>query len=142
MFGRLKLFDHLSFVKTSESTHMTPEQADKAVTELRKLAEQYDVKVIMKVSEWLQNYADEHNCFVSKDSLYVPMYHAFKQHPKKRYDEEDGEWYWSCACNKRRCDGECDNRIALDKLIPKTLIDDLAFVENPILYNPKSKENN
>lgn len=140
MFGRLKLFDHLSFVKTSESTHIvTSEQIDKAVTELRELAEQYDVKVIMKVSEWLQNYANEHNCFVAKDSLYDLMYHAFKYHPKKKYDAEDGDWSWHCSCNKVRC-GDCDNRIVLDKLIPKTLINDLAFVENPILYIPESKE--
>ena len=49
-----------------------------------------------RLREWLQNYANEHKCYVCINSDYSPCVIAIKGNPIRRYDEEDGYWYWGC----------------------------------------------
>ena len=49
-----------------------------------------------KLIKWLQDYANEHKCYVCINSDYSPCVIAIKGNPIRRYDEEDGYWYWGC----------------------------------------------
>ena len=48
-----------------------------------------------KLVQWLQNYANEHSCYVCINSDYSPCVIAINGNPIRRYDEENGYWYWT-----------------------------------------------
>ena len=48
-----------------------------------------------KLVQWLQNYANEHDCYVCINSDYSPCVIAINGNPIRRYDKEDGYWYWT-----------------------------------------------
>ncbi len=67
-----------------------------------------------QLTEWLQNYANEHKCHVCINSDYSPCVIAIWGNPTHRYDEEDGYWYWGCKhSNFKWLDDEIPEKLQL-----------------------------
>ncbi len=49
-----------------------------------------------KLIKWLKDYANNNKCHVCINSDYSPCVIAIWGNPTRKYDEEDGYWYWSC----------------------------------------------
>ena len=58
---------------------------------------------VNKLREWLQSYANEHNVYIGIKELYSPTLFASKMPMSLRYDEEDGNHYWTCQKSCRKC---------------------------------------
>ena len=76
-----------------------------------------------KLKKWLQDYANEHNGYVGINEIYSPCVHFFKIRPKIKYDEEDGDHFWSCtnirkSCRKCKHNEECH---WMDNEVPENL---------------------
>ena len=48
-----------------------------------------------KLIKWLKDYANNNKCHVCINSDYSPCVIAIWGNPIRRYDEEDGYWYWT-----------------------------------------------
>lgn len=97
----------------------------------------------MTLSEWLQNYANEHKVYIGVGTLYQPRVRVFRTMPKRYYDIEDGDWQWTCHCSKKHCES-CDNYLGvLDNTfnykMPISLINDLPN-NKPIVFKPQTFE--
>lgn len=87
-----------------------------------------------RLTEWLQNYANEHKCNVCVNSDYSPCVIAIWENPIHRYDYEDGYWYWDTTHKKAKWEW-------LDDKIPENLqlkIFDLMG-EKGTIFTPKKK---
>lgn len=61
--------------------------------------------------KWLQDYANEHRCYVAMDEpIYSPKFHTFTESPMLYHEDDEGYWYWSGK-----------NRHWIDDKIPENL---------------------
>ncbi len=92
------------------------------------------------LSNWLQNYANEHNCYVCMDEpMYSPLrFNSFIQVPHIVFDEEDGDHYWVCPHPKpcRYCKNNKKCKQLGDK-IPRRLKKLYKFIDYKKLYMPQ-----